>query len=78
MIGKKNFSFPWLTPVFEIWEPQKNIKLNLQSQMNETKPTKPNLPNQIYQNNHTYQTKPTKPNLPSQMKSNQLQKSWTP
>ena len=34
--------------------------------MNEIKPTKPDAPNQIYQDNRTYQTKPTEPNLPNQ------------
>ena len=34
--------------------------------MNEIKTTKPDAPNQIYQDNRTYQTKPTEPNLPNQ------------
>ena len=38
----------------------KPTKLNIPNQIYQTKPTKPNLPNQ------TCQTKPTKPNLPNQ------------
>ena len=46
----------------------KPTKPNLPNQTYQTKPTKPNLPNQTYQTKPTKPTKPIKLNLPSQAK----------